>query len=65
MGSLLFYGKGGWAGTGIQFDANNLNSGPGIPADLFASQNISGYTAVRLTAWLTAPESSFLAGSAT
>jgi outer membrane immunogenic protein len=42
MGNLLFYGKGGWAGTGIQFDANNLNPGG---FNLFASTNVSGYTA--------------------
>lgn len=55
MGSLLFYGKGGWAGTGIQFDANNLNLGPGIPADLSASQNVSGYTAGAGLEWLILP----------
>jgi outer membrane immunogenic protein len=47
MGSLLFYGKGGWASTGIRFDANNLNPGPGIPVDLIASQSVNGYITPR------------------
>jgi len=42
MGNLLFYGKGGWAGAGMQFNAiNNNPSG----FNLFASTNVGGYTA--------------------
>jgi outer membrane immunogenic protein len=42
MGTLLFYGKGGWAGAGVRYDASDINP-PGF--DLSASTNVSGYTA--------------------
>jgi outer membrane immunogenic protein len=41
-GNVLFYGKGGWAGANIGYDANSANIGG---FDLAASANAEGYTA--------------------
>jgi outer membrane immunogenic protein len=41
LGNLLFYGKGGWAGAGMRYDANNINPGG---FNLTAQTNTTGYT---------------------
>jgi outer membrane immunogenic protein len=42
LGSVLLYGKGGWAGAGMRYEANNTNLGG---FNLSASTDVGGYVA--------------------